>query len=167
MRPLAFDYPADANVANRTDAWMFGDWLVAAPVVDKQQKSKAIYLPAGTWTDYFRGVTYSGGQTIQYPLNSESWTDIPVFIKQGAIIPSQQVQDYVGQRIVDTVNVDVFPSSTATSFAYYEDDGTTYDYEGGATFEQTLTAQDNGGSGYSFSVGEKSGTYLPDVDYIW
>ncbi|WP_247740873.1 TIM-barrel domain-containing protein [Cohnella sp. LGH] len=165
VRPLAFDYPADANVANRTDAWMFGDWLMAAPVVDKQQKSKAIYLPAGTWTDYFRGVTYAGGQTIHYPLNSESWTDIPLFIKQGAIIPSQQVQDYVGQRVVDTVNVDVFPSATATSFAYYEDDGKTYDYEGGTTFEQTLTAQDNGGSGYAFSVGAKSGTYVPDVDY--
>ena len=165
VRPLLFDYPSDPNVANHTDAWMFGDWLMVAPVVDKQQKNKSIYLPAGTWTDYFRGVTYSGGQTISYPLNSETWTDIPVFIKKGAIIPSQKVQDYVGQQAADTVDVDVFPDTEATTFTYYEDDGSTYDYEGGETFKQALTAQDNGGGGYAFSVGEKSGTYAQEADY--
>ncbi|MFD0670714.1 TIM-barrel domain-containing protein [Cohnella sp. GCM10027633] len=165
VRPLLFDYPADANVENLTDSWMFGDWLLTSPVVDKQQTSKDIYLPAGTWYDYFRGTAYSGGQTISYPVNAESWSDIPIFVKKGAIIPNQKVQDYVGQSAVDTVFVDVFPDTSATSFTYYEDDGASYDYEGADTFKQTLTAQDNGGSGYAFSVGAKSGSYSQEADY--
>ena len=32
VKPLLFDYPNDSNVANDTDAWMFGDWLLVAPV---------------------------------------------------------------------------------------------------------------------------------------
>jgi alpha-glucosidase (family GH31 glycosyl hydrolase) len=99
VRPLIFDNPTDANVKNDIDAWMFGDWMLASPVVDKGQTAKSIYLPAGTWIDYFRGNSVAGGQTISYPLNSESWTDMPVFIKKGAIIPSQKVADYVGQSI--------------------------------------------------------------------
>lgn len=165
VRPLIFDYPSDSNVENRTDSWMFGDWLLTSPVVMEGETSKDIYLPSGTWTDYFRGHTYSGGQTIHYPLNAESWTDIPTFIKQGAIIPSQPVQDYVGQSSVNTVYVDVFPDTAETEFTYYEDDNSSYDYESGEYFKQLLSTQDNGGSGYEFTVGAKSGSYTPDVDY--
>ncbi|MFC5530496.1 TIM-barrel domain-containing protein [Cohnella yongneupensis] len=165
VRPLIFDYPTDSSVANYVDAWMFGDWLLAAPVVDKGQTVKDIYLPAGTWTDYFKGTTYTGGQTIKYPVNSETWSDIPLFIKKGAIIPTQEAQDYVGQSAVTSVDVDVFPDTSSTSFTYYDDDGASYDYEGGEYFKQAMTAQDNGGSGISFSIGAKSGTYSPALQY--
>ncbi|GGF90912.1 TIM-barrel domain-containing protein [Paenibacillus abyssi] len=167
VKPLIFDYPTDPNVSNYVDAWMFGDWMLAAPVVDKGQTVKKIYLPAGRWTDYFKGDTYSGGQTISYPVNAETWSDIPLFIKQGAIIPSQEVQDYIGESAVSTIEVDVFPDTAATSFTYYDDDGATYDYEDGENFKQTMTVQDKGANGISFNIAAKSGTYIPDVqDYI-
>ena len=54
-----------------------------------------------------------------------------MFIKEGAIIPKQDVQDFVGQETVDHVTVDIFPSGRETSFRYYDDDGETYDYEDG------------------------------------
>ncbi|MCU6711326.1 DUF5110 domain-containing protein [Paenibacillus sp. J5C_2022] len=165
VRPLIFDNPTDANVKNYVDAWMFGDWMLAAPVVDEGQTVKPIYLPAGTWTDYFTGKVYSGGQTIQYPVNAETWSDIPLFIKKGAIIPSQDVQDYIGQSAVTTVDVDVFPDTTATSFTYYDDDGTSYNYESGSYFKQDISAQDNGGSGINMNVAGKSGSYTPAVQH--
>lgn len=167
VRPLLFDNPTDSAVSNYVDAWMFGDWLLAAPVVDEGQTVKEIYLPAGTWVDYFKGTTYSGGQTIQYPVNAETWSDIPMFVKQGAIIPSQDAQDYIGQSTVTSVDVDVFPDTSATSFTYYDDDGSSYDYEGGDYFKQVMTTQDNGGSGINFTIAAKSGTYTPAVqNYI-
>lgn len=165
VRPLMFDYPADANVSNYTDAWMFGDSMLVAPVVDSKQTIKSIYLPAGTWIDYFRGNTYTGGQTIKYPVNAESLTDIPVFVKKGGIIPTQKVLDYVGQSSITTVNVDVFADTAQSSFTYYDDDGASYNYEGTAYFKQQMTAQDNGGSGISFNIGAKSGTYSPALQY--
>jgi alpha-glucosidase (family GH31 glycosyl hydrolase) len=167
VKPLVLDYPADSNVSNYVDAWMFGDWMLAAPIVDKGQTEKSIYLPSGTWIDYFKGTTYTGGQTVSYPINVETLSDIPLFIKKGAIIPSQDVQDYIGQSSVTSIDVDVFPDTVASSFTYYDDDGASYDYEGGEYFKQTMTAQDNGMSGISFTVAAKSGTYTPDVqNYI-
>lgn len=163
VRPLIFDYPADANVKNNIDSWMFGDWLLASPVVDKGQTAKSIYLPAGTWIDYFRGNSVAGGQTINYPLNAESWTDMPVFVKKGAIIPSQKVTDYVGQSTVSNINVDTFPDTTQSSFTYYDDDGATYNYESGTYFKQVMTSQDNGASGLNFNIAAKSGSYTPAV----
>ncbi len=165
VKPLLFDYPTDNNVKNYTDAWMFGDWLLAAPVVDENQTVKEIYLPAGTWIDYFRGITYSGGQTIKYPVDAETWTDIPLFIKKGAIIPSQKVLDYIGQENITTVFVDVFPDTVQTSFCYYDDHGDNYDYENGVYFKQVITAQDNGANGIKVNIGGKSGSYKPSLQY--
>lgn len=165
VRPLLYDYPTDTNAKNNLDAWMFGDWLLASPVVDKQQTSKSVYLPTGNWIDYFRGTAYAGGQTISYPVNASTWSDIPVFVKKGAIIPTQKALDYTGQTSASTINVDVFPDTAQSSFTYYDDDGTTYNYEGTGFFKQTMTAQDNGASGISFSVGAKSGTYAAPVSY--
>lgn len=164
IKPLLFDYPNDPQAADYTEAWMFGDWLLVSPVLGEAQHSKQIYLPAGTWIDYHRGQTYSGGQTIHYPVNADTWTDVPLFVKQGAIIPNQQVLDYVDQQAVTTVNVDIFPSASETSFTYYEDDGSSYDYESGSSFEQRLAAQDLGSS-VRVEVGAGSGSYTPDVQH--
>nr|WP_207789331.1 TIM-barrel domain-containing protein [Neobacillus terrae] len=163
VHPLFFDYPTDSNLKDYKDAWMFGDSLLASPVVDKQQTIKSIYLPSGTWIDYFRGTQYNGGQTIQYSINPDSLTDIPLFIKKGAIIPKQKPQDFVGQAAVTNVDVDVFPDTKATSFTYYDDDGGSYNYENGGYFKQKLTTQDLGSNTYSFTLDPKTGNYISDL----
>ncbi|MDQ0338458.1 alpha-glucosidase (family GH31 glycosyl hydrolase) [Caldalkalibacillus uzonensis] len=165
VRPLIFDYPDDEQVKNTTDSWMFGDWLLVAPVLEKGQTSKQIYLPEGTWIDYFRGHVYNGNQSIHYPLDAESWTDIPIFVKQGAIIPSQEVQDYVGQKSAEMMTIDVFAGDSESRFTYYDDDGNTYGYETGDFFKQEMTAQDQGTNGIRFTVQAKEGQYTPETEY--
>jgi alpha-glucosidase (family GH31 glycosyl hydrolase) len=166
VRPLLFDYPSDDNVKDYSDAWMVGDWLLAAPVTERGQSCKWIYLPAGNWIDYNRGTTYTGGQYIPYSLDSESWSDLPLFIKEGAIIPSQEVQDYVGQKEIDRIFVDVFPASQTTEFQYYDDDGTSYDYENGEYFIQNISSQKSSGE-VTIGISAKTGSYLNDVDYYY
>ena len=163
--PLFYEFPNDSNVVNRIDAWMFGDYLMAAPVVDQGQSSKSIYLPAGTWYDYFKGTQYNGGTTINYSLNTTTWEDSPLFIRKGAVIPSQEVLNYIGEKNITKVYVDVFADTTASNFTYYDDDGGTYGYESGTYFKQTMTAQDNGASGISFNIGAKTGSYTPPLQY--
>lgn len=167
VRPLVIEFPSDSNVANYTDAWMFGEYLLSSPVVGESQTNQAIYLPSGTWTDYNTGIEYSGGGYINHALDGESWTDIPMFIKEGgAIIPSQKVLDYVGEETIDEIMVDVFPSSSETSFTYYDDHGDNYDYENTSYYKQELTTSQSG-STINFSVNGKSGSYSPsNYDYI-
>jgi alpha-glucosidase len=138
IKPLLYDYPDDKQVENYIDAWMFGDHLLVAPVVEEEQLTKQIYLPAGRWIDYFSGKAYEGGKRIDYKLNAKTWEDIPLFIKEGAIIPKYPVMNYIGERKVDDVTIDMFPSENVGSFVFYDDDGQTYDYEKGAYFRQSI-----------------------------
>ena len=160
VQPLAFVWPADPNVRNDVQSWLFGDWLLVAPVVEQGQTAKRIYLPAGTWTDWANGKTYAGGQTIEIPVDAKTWADIPLFVRAGAIIPTQPVTDYVGQHPVATVSVDAFPAAEATHFDYYDDDGESYDYAHGAYFRQRLATQRNGDT-VSFGTAAPEGSYRP------
>ena len=141
VRPLTFDWPNDPKVRNDIASWMFGEGLLVSPVVKQGATSKAVYLPAGTWTHWFSGKTYSGGQTVTLAIDAKSWADIPLFIRQGAIIPMQPPMDYVGEKPLTQATVAIFPDARRTTFDYYDDDGKTYAYEKGQTFQQTLTTQ--------------------------
>jgi alpha-glucosidase len=163
-RPLIWDYPNDANCVNDVDAWMFGDYLLVSPVVDQHQSVKQIYLPNGAWIDYFRGTVYTGGQTISYNVNPSTWDDIPLFIKSGAIIPKTEVLNYIGEKPIDTMSLDIFPSAKETGFTYYDDDGVTYGYEKGAYFSQAMTVRAKNGA-VKFSLAPKTGTYAPPLKY--
>lgn len=168
VKPLMMEYPNDKNVQGEVYSWMFGDNLLVSPVLDQGITSKSIYLPAGTWIDYFTGKTYAGGQTIDYAVNSTSWDDVPLFVKQGAIIPSQDYENYVGEKKMTNIYVDVFPDSKASSFDYYDDDSNSYSYETGNYFKQKLSVTKNSTKdGVVFSTAAKEGTYTPDVqNYI-
>ena len=143
---------------NDVDAWLFGDSLLVSPVVIEGQTSKDIYLPAGTWTDWFSGQVYRGGQRVRIAIDSAHWHDIPLFIRQGAIIPMQPVRDYVGQHPVTQLDVDMFPDDRRTTFDYYDDDGSTYAYEHGASFRQSLALQRQG-SKVHIEIGSAIGSY--------
>jgi alpha-glucosidase (family GH31 glycosyl hydrolase) len=161
--PLFWDFPTDAGRAvDITDEWMFGDELLAAPIMGEGQASRTIYLPPGQWFDYFRGQRYEGGQSIVYPVNPQTWGDVPLFIRAGAIFPTQDIQQYVGEHPVTRVFVNVFPTSTETSFNYYDDDGITYAYEKGAFYQQRLSSSDNG-TVVRFALAAPTGTYKPPL----
>jgi alpha-glucosidase len=164
VRPLIFDYPDDAKVRDDVDAWMFGDGLLVSPVVKKSQTQKDIYLPDGTWIDYFKGTVYQGGQTIHYAIDNKNWNDIPLFIRDGAIIPTAPAMDFVGQDPLAVLSIDVFPSSALTHFDYYDDDGKTYAYEHGAYFAQRWTAQRKGEE-TTFTTDAPHGSYKPALKY--
>ena len=164
VRPLIFDYPDDPQVRNDVDAWMFGDHLLVSPVVEQGQTVKHIYLPAGRWIDWFKGTVYQGNRSIDYPVDSKHWDDIPLFIRDGAIIATQPVMDYVDQHPVTTLTVDVFPAATPTHFDYYDDDGVSYDYEHGDYFCQTLSTRYTDGD-VEFNVAAPTGAYRPALQY--
>jgi alpha-glucosidase len=160
VRPLTFGWPDDPNVRNDSNAWLFGRWLLVSPIMQENQTEKRIYLPAGVWTDWASGRIYLGGRSIQVSVDSKTWSDIPLFIRQGAIIPTQRVEDYVGERPIETVRVEVFPASTRSDFDYYDDDGDTYAYQHGAYFLQRLSVR-AAADAISLTTAAPTGTYRP------
>lgn len=167
VRPLLFDWPDDPHVTNDSAAWLFGDWLLVSPVVAPDAREKHLYLPHGVWTSWSTGNVYLGGRTITLPVDGEKWSDIPLFIRQGAIIPLQGVTDYVGQHRVNELSVSVFPSAQPTSFDYYDDDGETYAYQHGAYFLQRIIVQTSDGA-VRVETAAPGGTYHSDLkNYIF
>jgi alpha-D-xyloside xylohydrolase len=82
MRPLVFDFPADAAAANLADQFMLGPDLLVAPVTHQGAASRSVYLPAGViWVNAFTGQEFQGGQTIQADAPIDR---IPVYWRKGS-----------------------------------------------------------------------------------
>ncbi len=80
VKPLFFDYPTDSTTYTIDDEFLLGNTYLVCPVFNAGQTSRDVYLPAGTWTDYFTRVTFTGPVTLKdYPAPLQR---IPVFIKQ-------------------------------------------------------------------------------------
>jgi alpha-glucosidase (family GH31 glycosyl hydrolase) len=159
-RPLFWMFPDDSHTANDGSSWMFGDSLLISPVVSSRESEHNFYLPPGTWYDYSRGTRIEGGQSVTYKLDSSTWKDIPIFVRAGAIIPSKTSQDYVDQKPVAEITLDVFPGPQVSHFVYYDDDGVTYSYEHGAYYRQSISAS-SGDRSVHLTFEEPTGTFLP------
>ena len=159
IRPMWLDYSDDPAVTtSMRDQWMVGDYLLVRPIVDQGATSAKIYLPKGSWIDYWTGKTHPGGQTIERPVDAKSWEDMPLYVKRGAIIPTAPPMLYVGQVPIDPLTVEMYPDAAQTSLTYYDDEGQTYDYEKGRYAEVPMTCQLTG-KGIVYETGKQTGTY--------
>ena len=109
--------------------FLFGQELLVAPVVKKGARTKNVYLPEGTWIDYNNKQTvYTGEQwtTVEAPLSC-----IPMFVKQGSIIPTMPVMNYTHEKPVYPLIFEVFPAPKGeeASFTLYEDEGEDLGYQ--------------------------------------
>ena len=127
MRALVLAYQNDENVYNITDQYMLGESLMICPVTQKGAQTRVVYLPEGTWTDYWTGKTYEGKNhyNVLCPIDQ-----LPIFVKQGAIIPTQEPVNYVGEKEMTQLTLDVYPNASNT-FTLYNDDGKSLDYQKG------------------------------------
>ncbi|MFC9912743.1 TIM-barrel domain-containing protein [Streptomyces sp. NPDC127197] len=85
MRPLFVDHPEDPHAWAVDDAFLFGPDIVVAPVTQPGQRSREVYLPAGTrWVCAAGGEVHEGGRTVTAPAPIDH---IPVFTREGADVP--------------------------------------------------------------------------------
>jgi alpha-D-xyloside xylohydrolase len=79
MRPVFFDFPNDPKAAEVEDQFLFGPDILVAPILTYEQRSRDVYLPAGSeWTDAWTGKTLAGGQVIKADAPIEH---IPVYLR--------------------------------------------------------------------------------------
>ncbi|MFF9062338.1 glycoside hydrolase family 31 protein [Streptomyces sp. NPDC014882] len=84
VRPLWWGAPEDRALRDCEDAFLLGDCLLVAPVLDPGADRRAVRLPRGLWYDTATGERYTGpGQVlVDAPLGR-----IPVFARAGAVMP--------------------------------------------------------------------------------
>ncbi len=81
MTHLCLDYPDDPRVWTANDQYMLGRELLVAPLTSKGEDSRTVYLPAGSWTEFFTGDVFHGPREMRVVCPLER---IPVFRKEGA-----------------------------------------------------------------------------------
>ncbi|MDR1524447.1 MAG: DUF5110 domain-containing protein [Tannerella sp.] len=127
FRSLILDWPDEEEVWEIDDQYMMGDNLMCAPFLDGASTRK-IYFPPGKWYDFNTGTPYEGGQTLEITMTLD---EIPLFVKEGTILPLARPVQYVTPETVFDVTCRVYgrPAQPARLF---EDDGYTFDFEKGA-----------------------------------
>jgi len=101
MRPLVFDYTDDKRVYNIEDEYLFGRFLLIAPITEEGQRQREIYLPEGEWIDFWDSAKYNGQQYIRYLCDLDK---IPVFIKNNSVVPFNlnnnfEIGGYIGNKV--------------------------------------------------------------------
>ncbi len=129
MRAMFLNYQNDENCYAHDSQYQFmiGENLLIAPVLNSYDKFKKLYLPSGKWYNWNDNKIVDGGKWIieEVPINK-----IPIFLKEGGVIPMQEVLNYVGEKNIDSLQFIIFPSAKS-EYVFYEDDGISYDYENG------------------------------------
>ncbi|MEU6879097.1 TIM-barrel domain-containing protein [Streptomyces sp. NPDC046712] len=159
-RAMVLEYPNDPVARGNATSGQFmaGDSFLVAPVVSDTTVRNGIYLPAGTWTDYWTGKTHQGPGWINgynAPLDT-----LPLFVKAGGIVPMWPQMNYTGEKPVSTLTYDIHPRGSS-SFTLYEDDGITRNHQTGAFAKQKVdvTSPASGSGDVTIAVGASNGSY--------
>ena len=125
VRALVLDYPEDSNVRIIDDEYMFGESMLVCPLTYEDKTSRQIYLPSGNWYDLFTGEKTEGGRTWEM---EAAYNRIPVFVREGAIVPLAEPVLCVRNDTVFDMEVRIFGEADG-KFVLYSDDFESFDYE--------------------------------------
>ncbi|KAI0156539.1 glycoside hydrolase family 31 protein [Xylariaceae sp. FL1272] len=86
VNPLFFIYPHDTNTFGIDTQFLYGDALLISPVVDDNATSVTYYLPDDIFYDFWT-LTPVRGAGAAITADNVGWTDIPVHIRGGTVLP--------------------------------------------------------------------------------
>ena len=128
LRPLTFVDQEDTQNYNRDHEFLCGDNILTASIDQEKQKSKKVYLPQGTWYNYWNDEQILGRKSYSCALEISTF---PMFIRAGSIIPFYPVQQYTDQVAIEKVTLSVYHIIGSHTSYLYEDDHNGYQYEQG------------------------------------
>jgi alpha-glucosidase (family GH31 glycosyl hydrolase) len=158
LRPLYLQYPELEEAYRHSDEYFFGDEMLVAPVLDASG-NRTIYLPPGQWMDFFTGKRYQGGSTFtaHYAVD-----EMPVFVREGSIVPEQAVSDYSDAKLLDAVILNVYGSGKG-HFDLYEDDGVSLAYAHGQYALTPISYATSSSGSHQLVIEPTSGSYAGQV----
>jgi alpha-D-xyloside xylohydrolase len=167
--PLAF--PEDTSTYDKDLEFMLGSDVLVAPIYDEGEQ-RTVYLPAGTWVDYWSKAVHQGPTQVSVtaPLDT-----LPLFVRGGAVIPMMEQSSRIPAGLIDHLLLDIY---VAPKIAYRleEDEGitefsgttddSTVTFEWKSSINRSLTLRLNGiAQAVSVSFEADGGTLQPISDW--
>jgi len=119
----------DNEVKNRMDESIVGDHILVCPMLQPGVHERILYLPSGQWYNYWTDKLFAGKKET---IVKADLTQMPIFIKAGAVIPKIPVMQYVGEKSIDTIDLHVYYTSNKIDSQLYFDALDGYEHEDGA-----------------------------------
>lgn len=128
--PMYYEYPLEKAAYEVKNQYIFGTSLIVAPVTEPciqgvDRGKVHVWLPEGTYIDFFTGMVYTGGRELDMYRDLHS---IPVLVKAGGIVPmTEEIKGKAAAKNPSSLNIRVYPGADG-SFVLYEDDNETNAY---------------------------------------
>lgn len=160
LRPGFFAAPNDKALREQSDAFLIGDALFAAPIVEPGATKRKVYLPPGAWYDFWSDRLVDGSREIEVeaPLDK-----LPLFARFGRVIPMWPVQQYVGESKVEELTLRVYSGIGETTL--YEDEGEGKSYLDGNYRYSYLTCKLMPGAQFGIDW-RTAGSYQPPYERV-
>jgi len=159
LRPLVM--LEQENVANhfRQDEFAYGDKILVCPILEQGAVSRTVYLPKGQWYNFWTQELLPGEHEhmIDAPLEV-----MPIFIRAGAVIPEYPVMQYVGEKHIEEVLLNIYYANYEVNSFFFEDHGDTFAYEQDIYSEKKFIVK---GNDHHLFIQQKSeGLYTPNYE---
>ena len=143
----------------RTDEFIFGEQILACPVLEPNAKGRRMYIPKGKWYNFWTDEIVKGGKEMWVDADIDS---MPIFIKEGAIIPKYPIQQYVGEKEITEITLDVYYKNGKVESELYSDANDGFDYKKGRYSLRNFTL--NGKSNELIINQYKEGKFMTPYD---
>ncbi|MFW5826499.1 MAG: TIM-barrel domain-containing protein [Alkalispirochaeta sp.] len=154
VRPLVWEFPRDPRVANRADSFMVGSSLLVAPVGTPGVQERSVYLPAGTWYDFWTGDRIEAGDPGRPEAGGvvvacDAPVDrLPIFVRGGSVIPFESLRQHTGEAGDGILRLLVAPDADGSAEGQiYADAGEGFEYRHGAYWRADCSAARAGADG--------------------
>jgi len=126
LRPIVMQEQDVLSNHFRQDEFTYGDKILVCPVLEPGQTDRNVYLPKGKWYNFWTNEIADGGKEVNVLTPLET---IPIFVKAGSVIPEYPVMQYVGEKEITEVKLNIYYSDYEVNSFLFEDYGETFAYE--------------------------------------
>ena len=132
LRPMYYEYPNREEAYHAEGQYMFGNDMIVSPITHPMGKDSLFtyqktWLPEGTWIEWSSGTVLTGGR---YVNRTYTLSEIPVFVKSGAIIPMQPDKKRADESQDNSLILQIFPGNSGQT-SIYDDEGNNSNYLNG------------------------------------
>ncbi|WP_452228388.1 glycoside hydrolase family 31 protein [Lacinutrix sp. MEBiC02404] len=128
LKSLVLYDQEDTATHYRSDEFVYGEQILVCPILEPNGKGRRMYVPKGKWYNFWTDEVIEGGREVWVDAELDS---MPMFIKEGAVIPKYPIQQYVDEKSFDEITLDVYYKEGKESSKLYDDAHDGYDYKKG------------------------------------
>ena len=128
LKSLVLFDQEDHGTHYRSDEFVYGDKILVCPILEPNAKGRRMYVPRGKWYNFWTDELVEGGREMWVDADIDS---VPFFIKEGAVIPKYPIQQYVGEKKMDDITLDVYYKNGKEKSELFDDAHDGYDYKKG------------------------------------